>query len=80
MRWVCVEWGQQLIEKKTKWDDIEKMVESMGFSLVPSEKLKFEQDKCILARKKGGKRELQNLRFDVNFQDSGFRRGIFNSK
>ena len=56
------------------------MVESMDFSLVTSEKLKLKEDKSISARNKRGKREIRNLRFDVNFKNSEVRRGTFNSK
>ena len=56
------------------------MVESMGFNLVPSEKLKIQEDSYISARKKGRVRELQNLKFNVNFKDLKFRMGTFNSK
>ena len=52
------------------------MVESMDFSLVPSEKLKTQEDTSISAKKKGRVKELQNLKFNVNFKDSEFRREL----
>ena len=72
--------GHQLDENDIGWVDLEKMAESLGFNLVPNEKLKFEEDKSLSSRKKGGKRELQNLRFDVKFKDLELKRGTFNSK
>ena len=56
------------------------MVQNMGFCLVPYEKVKFQEEKRITVEKKGEKRELRNLRFDVNFKESEFKRGTFNSK
>ena len=70
---------QQVEEHDNRWEDLVDMVESMGLSLVPTEKLN-NQDLSISARKKGRVRELQNLKFNVKFKDSDFRRGIFNSK
>ena len=64
----------------TDWEDIVTLVESMGFSLVPSENLTFDDGKSISGKIKRGKRELQNLRFDVNFKNTEFKRATFNSK
>ena len=72
--------GQQLDENVIGWGELEKLAESLGFNLVPEEKLNFEEATSLPVRKKGGKREIQNLRFDVKFKDSELRRGTFNSK
>ena len=47
----------------------------MGFSLVPNVKPKTNQGTSLSTRKKGRARELQNLKFIVNFKDSVFKRG-----
>ena len=61
-------WGKQLTEHDTDWEEIVKMVESMGFSLVPSENVTIEEGKNISVRKKRCKRELRNLKFDQRFR------------
>ena len=73
-------WGQQAPEHETDWEDIVKMVKSMGLTLVPKEKITKEEEESKSVRKNRGKRELRNLSFDVHFKDSKFRRGTFNSK
>ena len=75
-----VKLGQQLPEHETDWEDILKMVETMGLTLVPNENLTTEERKNKLVRNNKGKGELRNLSFDVHFKDSKFRRGTFNSK
>ena len=70
---VFQERGQQLVENDIGWVYIEKIAKSLGFSLIPNEKLKCEEVKSLSVRKKGGKKELQNLRFDVKFKDSELR-------
>ena len=77
---VNAEWGKEITGHDTEWEEIVKTVESMGFSLVPKENVTTNDGKGIPVREKRGKRELRNLRFDVNFKDSAFRRGTFNSK
>ena len=77
---VCAEQGKQLTECETRWEDIVEMVHNMGFSLVPTEKVKPHEEKSPSDRKKGEQKVLRNLRFDVNFKELDFRRGTFNSK
>ena len=77
---VIEEKGKQLTEQGTRWEDIVEMAQNMGFCLVPCEKLKLQKEKTTSVRKHGEKRELRNLRFDINFKGSEFKRGTFNSK
>lgn len=72
--------GKQLPGDDTEWEEIVKTVESMGFSLVHNENGTTNEGNGIPVRKNRGKREIRNLRFDVNFKGLEFRRGTFNSK
>ena len=74
------EGGEMLTEQETRWEDIVEMAQNMGFCLVPFEKSEFQEGKSLSVRRKGEKKELRNLRFGVNFKESEFRRGTFNSK
>ena len=73
-------WGQHSTELETDWEDIVKLVDNMGLTLVPNENFSTEEGKNIAVRKIKGKRELRNLSFNVHFKDSKFRRVTFNSK
>ena len=77
---VNAERGRQIPGFDTEWEEIVKIVESMGFSMVLNENITTNEGNGIPIKKKRGKRELRNLRFDVNFKDSEFKRGTFNSK
>ena len=77
--WERSEQDQQLVEQDTKEEDLVEMVESMGLSLVPRETMK-NTEASFSVRKNGRVRELQNLEFNVNFKNSEFRRGTYNSK
>ena len=70
---------QQLVEHVTREEDLVEMVESMGLSLVPTDLMK-NTELSFSARKNGRVRELQNLEFNVNFKNSEFKMGTFNSK
>ena len=76
---VGTEKKRQRLEQQTRGEDLVEMVESMGLNLVPTENLK-NKELSISARKNGRERELQNLKFSVNFKDSEFKRATFNSK
>ena len=73
---VVEERGQQAVENDMEWVDIENIAENLGFRLVP----KCKEVNSLSTRKKGGKRELQNLKFEVKFKDSELTRGTYNSK
>lgn len=74
------EGGIRSTENEVSWEAIVEMVQNMGFCLVPSEQANLQEDRSISGRKKQEKRELRNLRFGVNFKESEYRRGTFNSK
>ena len=76
----CGKKEHQTIEYRKEWEEIVELAQNMGFSLVPCDELRLQEGRSTSVKRKGGKREIKNLRFDVNYKDSAFRRETFNSK
>ena len=53
------EGGKQLTEGDVCWESIEEMVQNMGFCLVPSQKVKFQEEKRVKVGKKGRKERFE---------------------
>ena len=58
-----------------EWKKVEAILSQMGLQIIPSSNKEFSEGSMAIASRKKGSRELQNLKFNVNYDRAGCNRG-----